>query len=167
MPKDHAPKITPPKITSPKITSPKITAEEAAKTHHAPVIRRPREYTPEIARFANASQMVFHPTREDPTEPNAGILTYEPGGGFPLHKHDFAQVWYVLEGECRYGEDMLRVGDMVYLADPHFEHELHTEKGCKILFVQYPGPTTGARPIYDGRFNQTDMPKLEDQDLEH
>jgi hypothetical protein len=22
-----------------------------------------------------------------------------------------------------------------------------------MLFVQYPGPTTGGRPIYDGRFN--------------
>lgn len=156
-----------PKDDAAKITAPEITAEEAAKTHHPPVIRRPDKYDPEMARFANVSQMVFHPTGDNPTEPNAGILTYEPGGGFPLHKHDFAQVWYVLEGECRYGDATLTVGDMVYHADPHFEHEMHTEEGCKILFVQYPGPTTGGRPIYDGRFNQAETPKLEDQDLEH
>jgi hypothetical protein len=47
--------------------------------------------------------MLFHPRKERPTEPNAGILRLEPGG--------------------------------------------------EILIVQYPGPTTGGRPIYDDRFN--------------
>ncbi len=130
------------------------TVAEARRTHHAPIIRRPSDYTPEIGRFANATQMVFHPTEANPTEPNAGILTYVAGSGFPLHLHDFAQVWYVLEGECRFGDETLRPGDMVYLADPHFEYEMHTEGGCKILFMQYPGPATGARPIYEGRFNR-------------
>ncbi|MFL2542244.1 MAG: hypothetical protein ACJ0UT_09805 [Candidatus Latescibacterota bacterium] len=60
----------------------KITQEEAAKTHNPPIIRRPDNMSPEVARFANLSQMVFHPTSENPTEPNAGILTYGPGGGF-------------------------------------------------------------------------------------
>ena len=71
----------------PDDTKPKITPEEAAKTHNAPIIRRPDDMSPEVARFANLSQMVFHPTPDNPTEPNAGILTYGPGGGFPLHKH--------------------------------------------------------------------------------
>jgi quercetin dioxygenase-like cupin family protein len=44
--------------------------------------------------------MVFHPTTDDPTAPNAGVLTYSAGSGFPLHKHDFAQVWYVIEGNA-------------------------------------------------------------------
>jgi len=140
---------------------------EARLTHHAPVVRRPADYPPELGRFANMTQMVFHPAAEHPNEPNAGILTYLPGAGFPLHKHDFAQVWYVLEGECRFGEGRLRAGDMVYLEDPHFEYDMHTEGGCKILFVQYPGPSTGARPVYAGRFNQATMPKPEEQDLEH
>ena len=151
----------------PDEVNPKITPEEAAKTHNAPIIRRPETMAPELARFANESQMIFHPTSENPTEPNAGILTYGPGGGFPLHKHDFAQVWYVLEGECSYGDTTLTTGDMVYMQDPHFEYEMYTEEGCKILFVQYSGPTTGSAPIYDGRFNQKQKPKLEDQDLEH
>lgn len=30
---------------------------------------------------------------------------------------------------------------------------MFTEAGCTMLFVQYPGPTTGARPIYQGRFD--------------
>ena len=144
----------------------KITQEEAAKTHNPPIIRRPDNMSPEVARFANLSQMVFHPTSENPTEPNAGILTYGPGGGFPLHKHGFAQVWYMLEGECQYGNEVLRPGDLIYMQDPHFEYEMHTEGGCKILFVQYPGPTTGEMPIYDGRFNQKQKPKPEHQDLE-
>ena len=110
--------------------------------------------------------MVFHPTPDNPTEPNAGILTYGPGGGFPFHKHDFAQVWYILEGECQYGDQVLRPGDLVYMRDPHFEYEMRTEEGCKILFVQYPGPTTGEAPIYNGRFNQIEKPKLEELDLE-
>ena len=150
----------------PDDTKPKITPEEAAKTHNEPIIRRPDDMSPEVARFANLSQLVFHPTPDNPTEPNAGILTYGPGGGFPLHKHDFAQVWYMLEGECQYGDQVLRPGDLVYMRDPHFEYEMRTEAGCKILFVQYPGPTTGEAPIYDGRFNQKEKPKLEEQDHE-
>jgi hypothetical protein len=35
--------------------------------------------------------------------------------------------------------------------DPHFEGAFHT--GGEILIVQYPGPSTGERPIYAGRFN--------------
>jgi quercetin dioxygenase-like cupin family protein len=148
-------------------SKPKITPKEAVKTHNAPIVRRPEELAHKMARFANESQMVFHPTPVNPTEPNAGILTYGPGGGFPLHKHDFAQMWYVIEGECEYGDRTLTPGDLVYMQDPHFEYEMRTEKGCKILFMQYPGPTTGVAPIYDGRFNQKDKPKLEEQNLEY
>lgn len=143
------------------------TIEEALKTHHAPIIRRPDDYTPEMGRFANTTQMVFHPTEDAPTEPNAGVLTYLPGASFPLHKHDFAQVWYVLDGECSFGDDTLRTGDMVYLQDPHFEYDMHTENGCKILFVQYEGPTTGGRPVYEGRFNKTEAPNIAEEDLDH
>jgi hypothetical protein len=87
-------------------------------THHAPIIRRTSDYPAEMGRFANTTKMVFHPTDEHPTEPNAGILTYMPGAGFPLHKHDFAQVWYIIEGECQFGGDTLGPGDMVYMPPP-------------------------------------------------
>ena len=49
------------------------------------------------------SKMLFHPRPERPTEPNAGFVRYEPGAHHPLHRHDFAQVWYVLEGTFKIG----------------------------------------------------------------
>jgi hypothetical protein len=30
---------------------------------------------------------------------------------------------------------------------------MRTDTGGTVLFVQYPGPTTGGRPIYEGRMN--------------
>jgi hypothetical protein len=39
------------------------------------------------------------------------------------------------------------------MPDPHFEHEMTTKSGCTVVFLQYPGPTTGGRPLYDGRMN--------------
>ncbi len=44
-------------------------------------------------------------------------------------------------------------GTMIFHADPHYEDELRTDTGGLMLIVQYPGPTTGGRPIYDDRFN--------------
>ena len=145
--------------------STKPTLKSARKTHKERVFGQPERMQPGIGWFANTAQMIFHPTEENPTAPNAGVLTYEPGSGFPLHLHDFAQVWYVLEGECRFGERTLTKGDMVYMEDPHFEYEMHTKNGCRILFVQYPGPNTGGRPIYDERFNKSEKPNIEKQDL--
>ena len=91
----------------------------------------------------------------------------QPGAGFPLHKHDFAQVWYIIEGEFQMGQRKYGPGTLVYMEDPHFEDEMRTETGGTVLFVQYPGPTTGGRPIYEGRMNVTQAPRPEDLDLEH
>jgi hypothetical protein len=98
-------------------------------------------------------KMLFHPTAEDPTAPNAGLLRLEPGSYHPWHRHDFSQVWYILEGEFNIGGKICRPGTMLYHGDPHCEEELRTETGGLIVLVQYPGPTTGGRPIYDKRFN--------------
>lgn len=35
-----------------------------------------------------------------------------------------------------------------------------------MLFVQYPGPTTGGRPIYDGRFNMTERRSVAEESVE-
>lgn len=142
------------------------TVAEAMKTHNAPVIRNPDDVSPKMGRFSNTTQMVFRPTPDDPTQPNAGIINYLPGAGFPLHKHDFAQIWYVVEGQCQYGNSVLKAGDLVYMKDPHFEYEMKTENGCRILFLQYQGPTTGQGPIYDGRFDVEQVRPPEEQDLE-
>ena len=107
----------------------------------------------EVSRFGSRCKFPFHPSLDRPTVPNAGILRYEAGEGFVTHRHDFAQVWYVIEGECQYGNEVLRTGHIVYHADPHREYELRTDKGCTILFMQYQGHTTGCAPLYDGRMN--------------
>ena len=98
-------------------------------------------------------KMLFHPRPERPTEPNAGILRLEPGAHHPVHNHEFAQVWYVLEGQFTIGGRNCGPGTMIFHPDPHFEDQFHTATGGQILIVQYPGPSTGGRPIYDDRFN--------------
>ena len=65
-------------------------------THRLPVVARPDEHPGQIGRFGNETRMVIHPSAEDPNAPNAGTIHYPPGTGFPLHRHDFAQVWYCL-----------------------------------------------------------------------
>ncbi len=130
-----------------------------------PVVARPDAHPGTVGRFGNVTRMVIHPTDADPTAPNAGTIHYPAGTGFPLHGHDFAQVWYVLEGACRLGARELKAGDLVYHADPHVEQEMFTEGGCTMLFVQYPGPTTGARPIYARRFDADASTERADMDL--
>jgi hypothetical protein len=44
---------------------------------------------------------------------------------------------------------------------------MRTETGGTVLFVQYPCPTTGARPIYEGRMNLKEGPRADTLDLEH
>ena len=135
--------------------------------HHAPEFKHPDDMEWEMGRFRNVTKFLFHPTAERPTTPNVGFLRYEPGAGFPLHKHDFAQIWYVIDGVFTMGEKTYGPGTIVYMEDPHFENEMRTETGGTVLFVQYPGPTTGARPIYDGRMNLKAAPKAAEIDLEH
>jgi hypothetical protein len=72
-----------------------------------------------------------------------------------LHNHEFAQVWYVLKGTFKIDDKVVTPGAMIFNPDPHFEGEFSTtETGGEILIVQYPGPTTGGRPIYEDRFNK-------------
>jgi quercetin dioxygenase-like cupin family protein len=130
-----------------------------------PTVARPDEHPGTVGRFGNVTRMVIHPSDEEPTAPNAGTIHYPAGTGFPLHGHDFAQVWYVLDGECRLGKRRLRAGDLVYHPDPHVEQEMFTEGGCTILFVQYQGPTTGARPVYARRFDADASTERADMDL--
>jgi hypothetical protein len=125
-----------------------------SKLGHAPVARHITDIEWETIRWpGETGKMLFHPRAENPTEPNAGLLRMEPGAHHPLHRHDFAQVWYILEGQFRIGERTYGPGTMIWHSDPHYEEELHTDTGGLMLIVQYPGPTTGGRPIYDDRFN--------------
>ncbi|HVR48560.1 MAG TPA: cupin domain-containing protein [Pseudorhodoferax sp.] len=136
--------------------------------HQIPQYRRPEDMEWEMGRFKNKTKFLFHTRPEAPTEPNAGFLRYEPGAGFRLHRHDFAQVWYVVDGEFRMGGKPFGPGTVVFHPDPHIEEELTTDTGGTIFFVQYQGPTTGSRPVYEGRMNiKGDIPELTDKDLEH
>jgi mannose-6-phosphate isomerase-like protein (cupin superfamily) len=44
--------------------------------------------------------------------------------GHPLHMHDFAQVWYILEGQFQIGEGTYGPGTMLFYPDPHWEAPL-------------------------------------------
>ena len=50
--------------------------------------------------------------------------------------------------------------------DPHFEAPLRTATGGLMLFVQYQGPTTGGRPVYDDRFNLKERRPLSEENTE-
>ncbi len=112
------------------------------------------------------SKMLFHPRPERPTEPNAGLVRYEPGSHHPFHQHDFAQVWYILEGEFEIGAATYGPGTMLFYPDPHSEPPLLTKTGGLMLFCQYQGPDTKGRPIYDGRFNMTTRKPIEEESLD-
>jgi hypothetical protein len=134
---------------------------------HAPVYRHIDDMDWETLRFPGQhSKMLFHPSPEHPTQPNAGLVKYEPGAHHPLHRHDFAQVWYIVEGTFKIGERTCTPGTIVYHSDPHFEEPLSTETGGLIFFAQYVGPTTGKGPIYDGRFNVTERKDLSQENLQ-
>src|SRR5881628_1311994 len=44
---------------------------------------------------------------------------------------------------------------------PALRRRFHTETGGEILIVQYPGPNTGGRPVYDDRFNLKERRAIE------
>lgn len=134
-----------------------------AKHQPAEYVHRDEREWETIRWPGQTGKMLFHPNPDRPTEPNAGIVRYEPGANHPMHRHDFAQVWYVLAGEFTIGGRKVGPGTMLFYPDPHVEDELHTATGGEMLFVQYPGPTTGGRPIYDGRFNMRQRKAVEEE----
>jgi len=138
-----------------------------AATHHPPEFKHPDAMEWEMGRFGNVTKFLFHPRPERPTEPNAGFLKYAPGASFPLHRHEFAQIWYIIDGEFTFGGQTYGPGTVAFMPDPHVEHEMHTETGGTILFVQYPGPTTGKPPLYAGRMNLAQPETTTEHDLEH
>jgi hypothetical protein len=132
------------------------------KRHQPMEVRHVDDVDWETIRWpGETGKMLFHPRPERPTEPNAGILRLAPGAHHPVHNHDFAQVWYVLEGTFTIGGKTCGPGTMIFHPDPHFEDQFHTESGGQILIVQYPGPNTGGRPIYDDRFNLKERRAIE------
>ena len=144
-----------------------MTEKAEGRQHKRMLARHADEMEWETIRWpGQLGKMLFHPGPEAPTEPNAGLVRYEPGSHHPYHRHDFAQVWYILEGEFRIGEKLYGPGTMLYYPDPHYEEALSTESGGLMLFVQYQGPETGGRPIYDGRFNMAERKALAEERID-
>jgi anti-sigma factor ChrR (cupin superfamily) len=141
------------------------TAREASRRDHQPFEARHFDDVEwETIRWpGETGKMLYHPRPERPTEPNAGILRLEPGAYHPEHYHGFAQVWHILEGDFTIDGVVYGPGTVLFHPDPHFEGEFRTETGGEIFIVQYPGPTTGERPIYGGRFNMTARKTVEEE----
>src|SRR5690606_41270297 len=59
-------------------------------------------------------KMLFHPTPEEPTLPNAGLLRLEPGAYHPWHRHDFAQVWYIDRKSTRLNSSHVKISYAVF-----------------------------------------------------
>jgi quercetin dioxygenase-like cupin family protein len=134
------------------------------KTHHAMEAVHIDDREWETIRWpGQMGKMLFHPSPQRQTEPNAGLVRYDPGSNHPLHRHDFAQIWYILEGEFQIRDGTYGPGTMIFHPDPHYEDALATESGGLMLFVQYAGPTTGGYPVYDGRFNMEERKPIEDE----
>ena len=51
---------------------------------HAPEFKHVDDMEWEMGRFNNKTKFLFHPRLDRPTEPNVGLLRYEPGASFPL-----------------------------------------------------------------------------------
>ena len=72
----------------------------------------------------------------------------------------------MLEGESRIGEGSRGPGTMRFAPGSHFEDPLRTDTGGLVRFAQYQGPTTGGRPIHEGRFNMTARKRIEEGNVE-
>lgn len=138
--------------------------QRSGNTDPPPTVRHIDDLEWETIRWpGETGKMLFHSRPENPTEPNAGLLRFEKGAYHPWHRHDFAQVWYVLEGEFTVGGKTHGPGTMFFHGDPPCEKELRTDTGGLMVVVRYPGPTTGGRPIYDKRFNMEHRRQVVDE----
>ena len=89
-------------------------------------------------------KVAFHPRADDPTEPIFGITRFDPGGHFPDHAHDFAQVWYILEGKCTVAGETIVSGSFVYHPDPHVEREFTPRTALQYCFANIQAPILAA-----------------------
>ena len=70
---------------------------------------------------------------------DSGSMTFlvrmEPGSSYPSHRHAALEHCYVLEGDLRFGDQLLHAGDYM-VSEPSSVHcDSATEGGCLILIV--------------------------------
>ncbi len=113
---------------------------------------------------AKAARCCFIPGRNGPPNRTRASSATSPAHLIPSIITISRRSGTLLEGTFKIGGQLVTKGSMIFHPDPHFEGELLTETGGEMLFVQYAGPTTGGRPIYDGRFNiETRKPVAEER----
>ncbi len=69
----------------------------------------------------------------------------------------------IRKGEFRIDGRPCRRARYSATATPDFEGAFHTETSGEILIVRYPGPPTGERLIYVGRFSMEKRTSLADE----
>ena len=76
--------------------------------------------------------------RYDPARKRAPtiLLKFEAGSSYPAHNHPGGEEVFVLEGDIRFGKDLLRAGDYLY-TPPGGKHAASSEGGC-VLLVNIP-----------------------------
>ncbi|SIA58341.1 ChrR Cupin-like domain [Mycobacteroides abscessus subsp. abscessus] len=74
-------------------------------------------------------------------EPETGRVAFlvdvEAGGTIPFHDHPRREVAFVVEGEVRLNEDIMRKGDFLTALDME-AHDVYTETGCTFfIYIDY------------------------------
>ncbi|PZD95308.1 hypothetical protein DNH61_12210 [Paenibacillus sambharensis] len=65
------------------------------------------------------------------------LVKVAPGCSIPFHNHPRREVAFLVEGECRLNDDVMRAGDfLTAVADE--AHDVYTETGCTFfIFIDY------------------------------
>ena len=93
------------------------------------------------------------PVPSVPLRPNAGLVRYQPGTGYPRHRHDYG-TGYVLDGEFVIGgKTYEEMGDHELPSGPATRRRNANRNWCTWLMGEYPGLTTSKAPMDAGRFN--------------
>ncbi|MEX0830507.1 MAG: cupin domain-containing protein [Nitrospirales bacterium] len=75
----------------------------------------------------------------DPTQRRMTVLArMDPHSSFTPHEHTAPEEFYVLEGTCLIGGQLLQVGDYHRAETGTFHHETSTEDGCLMLTMFSP-----------------------------
>jgi anti-sigma factor ChrR (cupin superfamily) len=75
---------------------------------------------------------------EDPeTERYVFLVRCKPGSSIPFHDHPRREIAYLVDGEVRLNDDIMRKGDFLTAAGSQ-AHDVYTEKGCTFLiYIDY------------------------------
>lgn len=62
------------------------------------------------------------------------MLKFEPGAKYPAHNHPAGEEVFILEGEVKFGNKNLSVGDYLY-TPPGGIHAVWSKAGCVMLLI--------------------------------